>query len=596
MTRQPAFTIIAAALLAGTAAPALAQGSPAPPPGTPASALVVPEGATNAMVNLIRLLVQQGTISKANGEALLRQAVSEAGQARAVSGELSAPPAGTMRVPYIPQGVRNQIRDELKAEMMKEVQTAGWASPGQAAPEWTRRIRLSGDVRFRGETDRFAKGNANDIIDYSAINATPGGFDFYGNNINIPILDTRVDRNRLRVRARLGIAYDPTDFATVGVRLATGDDNSPISTNQTLGGGFSKKNIWLDQAYLQLRPTKFLTANLGRFENPFTSTDLVFDRDLNFDGIEAEVHSGAFLGGRTQLALRGGAFPLDFGSVDYPSTSVSKEKYPTKWLFAAQAEAATEFGGGIKVNAAAAYYHFSNIQGQLSAPCLFNGQTISIGTSDPVECSTDGSRAIFPRKGNTLFFIRNITVPAPDTLPAANRQYLGLTYKYSLLDLNASIEAPVLGRQAVLTGNYVRNLAYKHGDECRFGVGIGTPITNVISVNNNDNACSAASPALVDSGNQGYLVRLLIGDKNPKRFGEWNIVGDYRYLDTDATLDSLTDSDFHLGGTNAKGYSIGGTFGLYDGVAISGRWLSANEVRGRPLAIDVFQIDLIGQF
>ena len=66
---------------------------------------------TNAMVNLIRLLVKQGTITRENGEALLRQAEAEAGQARVASGELTAPPASPVRVPDVPETVRNQIRE-----------------------------------------------------------------------------------------------------------------------------------------------------------------------------------------------------------------------------------------------------------------------------------------------------------------------------------------------------------------------------------------------------------------------------------------------------------------------------------------------------
>ncbi len=56
--------------------------------------------------------------------------------------------------------------------------------------------------------------------------------------------------------------------------------------------------------------------------------------------------------------------------------------------------------------------------------------------------------------------------------------------------------------------------------------------------------------------------------------------------------DAFTDSDFHLGGTNAKGYFIGGAFAPYRNVTIGGRWLSANEIVGDPFAIDVLQLDL----
>ena len=595
MFRTSAFSLTLAALLASTASPATAQTSAAPPPpAPPPAAAPATDPSTSAMVNLVRLLVQQGTITRENGDALLRQAQAEAGQARVAAGELTPPPAGVVRVPYVPQSVRNAIRDEIKAEVMNQAQNEGWAAPNQKAPGWVEKVRLNGDVRFRGQRDLFARSNANDIIDYNAVNNTPGGFDFFRNINNVPILNRTVDRDRLRIRARLGVEFDIGSKATIAAKLATGDDNGPISTNQSLGGGLAKRNIWLDQAYLRVSPTENVTATFGRFANPFTSTDLVFDRDLNFDGAVIDLHK-SFDGG-TAVALRGGAFPLDFGSDNYPTSSTTKEKYPSKWLFGGQAEAKGEVGG-VKLSAAGAFYHFRNVQGQLSAPCLFNGQTISIGTNDPTECSTDGSRAFFPRVGNTLFFIRNITVPAGDTQPASNRQYLGLSYKYSLLDVNASVGFRIGGVDALLQGNYVRNLAYKKSDACRYGSSAnGAPFTNVTVVGGNGNACSAVSPARIDSGNQGFLARLTVGTAKPRKWGEWNLTGDYRYLETDAVLDSLTESDFHLGGSNAKGYSIGGALGLLDGVWVSGRWFSANEITGRPLAIDTFQLDLNAEF
>jgi hypothetical protein len=575
-------------VLANGAVPVTAQTTPpAPPPSTE-------QPSTNAMVNLIRLLVQQGTITRENGEALLRQAEAEAGQARIASGELTPPPPGTVRVPYVPETVRRQIRDEIKGEVMKEAQAGGWAAPNQRAPEWVSNFHPNADIRFRGEQDLFSKDNANDIVDYAAINATPGGFDFFKNINNVPLINTRQDRGRLRIRARLGFDFDISKYAMIGMKLATGDDNGPISTNQVLAGGLAKRNIWLDQAYLKVRPHRWVTALFGRFPNPFFSTELVYDRDLNFDGALLDLHP--IEGERTSVSLRGGAFPLDFGSDNYPTASLTKQDYSSRWIFGGQVEA-SEKVGAVKVTAAAAFYDFQNIQGQLSAPCLFNGQTVSIGTNDPLECSTDGSRALFPRKGNTLFFIRDIVVPAPDALPASNRQFLGLTYRYQLLDLNAAIDFPLGGIPMRLQGNYVRNLAFDRNDECRYGVGPnGFPITNVVANNGNENPCSATNPAKVDSGNQGFLARLIAGNRNPRNWGEWNLMGEYRYLQTDAVVDAFTDSDFHLGGTNAKGYSISGTFGLMRGINLTARWMSANEITGRPLGIDVFQLDLSGEF
>jgi hypothetical protein len=70
----------------------------------------------------------------------------------------------------------------------------------------------------------------------------------------------------------------------------------------------------------------------------------------------------------------------------------------------------------------------------------------------------------------------------------------------------------------------------------------------------------------------------------------------YKYLESDAVMDAYTDQDFHLGGTNAKGWIIGGDFGLTRNVWLSTRWFTANEISGPPLAIDVFHFNVNAKF
>ncbi|KAG1436483.1 hypothetical protein G6F57_020646 [Rhizopus arrhizus] len=95
------------------------------------------------------------------------------------------------------------------------------------------------------------------------------------------MLNTREDRrNQLRIRARLGVRAELSEAWTAGIRLATGSDDSPVSTSQTLGGGMGKKDIWLDQAYLTYRPAKWATVTGGRIANPFEATDTLPRRDL----------------------------------------------------------------------------------------------------------------------------------------------------------------------------------------------------------------------------------------------------------------------------------------------------------------------------
>jgi hypothetical protein len=141
----------------------------------------------------------------------------------------------------------------------------------------------------------------------------------------------------------------------------------------------------------------------------------------------------------------------------------------------------------------------------------------------------------------------------------------------------------------------VKNLAFKRSDICRNGL-LGQPVNNGGTQGNGRDFCATTNAVNFVGGDTGYLGQLLVGREKVTKAGQWNVTAAYRYLESDAVLDALADSDFHLGGTNAKGYIIGGTYGLFDSVSLGGRWLSANEISGEPFAIDVLQVDLQVKF
>src|SRR3546814_15322726 len=100
-------------------------------------------------------------------------------------------------------------------------------------------------------------------------NTDPGS-----NPNNPPILNSGKDRNYLRLRARLGLAARIDEDLTAYFRIATGTDNSPVSTNQPPGGFFSKKTLWLSRADFVFRPlagSHVLFAGVAtRFLHPHT--------------------------------------------------------------------------------------------------------------------------------------------------------------------------------------------------------------------------------------------------------------------------------------------------------------------------------------
>jgi hypothetical protein len=77
---------------------------------------------------------------------------------------------------------------------------------------------------------------------------------------------------------------------------------------------------------------------------------------------------------------------------------------------------------------------------------------------------------------------------------------------------------------------------------------------------------------------------------------DWAFGVNYRYLESDATPDAFNDSDFGLGGTNLKGYSVFGALALSPRIALALRWLSADEVGGPPFRNDTVQFDFNAKF
>ncbi len=584
-----------------TAGPAAAE--PAPAKKRPAISSAKPTS-PNATINLVNLLVQQGVLKEDQAQTLIKQAEDEAyvsrqaakdatakadDAAKAASAAASAAqPPGTRHVTYVPEIVKRQLRDEIKKEVMAKAQSENWASPG-AYPEWAQRIHFYGDARVRYQGNYFPKGNdQGGAANFNAVNTGSPFDNSLSNPYFGPTYDATQDRNQFRFRGRLGMEADLYNGFTAGLRIATGENNSPVSTNQTFGnngGNFSKYALWLDRGYISYQAWgDDLKVSLGRFDNPFWSpTDLVWYRELGFDGFAVQAKHEVFEG-FTPFAVAG-AFPIyntDFNAginLDTTGTNTpTKFASNDKWLFGGQAGFNARFSPEYTFRFGVAYYDFTNVQGQLSSPCTV------ISASD--SCDTDLTRPSFAQKGNSYFPLRNIIQTAQNTNPSVNQfQYFGLVGQYRPVVASGQLD---LGQfhpvHIVLDGEYVINTAFDRG------------LMNSLAINNRGPSPGGGTPGAFNGGNQGWLTRVTVGNKEIKHLWDWNVHAGYKYLESDATLDAFVDSDFGLGGTNLKGYFIGGNLGLSENVWATLRWMSANNIAGNPYAVDVLQVDLNARF
>lgn len=457
---------------------------------------------------------------------------------------------GAIRVPYVPEMVKEEIRKQVAAELapvvakevVEQARSEEWGVPG-ALPDWIKRVRWSGDIRVRGQGDLFAEENAENVyVNFLAANAA-GGRAKAGASA---LLNTTEDRERLRARLRLGLDAELGWGWSLGARLSTGNLTDPVSTNQTLGTTGNRYQTGFDLAYLKWYGNSstgrhVLNAWGGRLPNPFFATDLVFDQDLTFEGAASSYRFGLSRDNpysRFVFATLG-AFPLQ-----------EVELAEDKWLFGGQLGVEWKFDRGSRMRFGLAYYDFERISGKLNAPDsrLF-----------------DYTAPQFLQRGNTLFDIRNDT--------DSTTELFALAADYRLANATLAFDWRVSPEYRIgISADYVRNIGYHE--------------ENVL----------ARTGTLIEGRNKGYQSELSFGSANMAQSSAWRAFVGYRYVERDAVLDAFTDSDFHLGGTDAKGYFVGGDYSFTPRVFARLRYLSANEIDGPPLGIDVLQLDLNTQF
>jgi hypothetical protein len=602
-----------------------ATGSTPPPapsaPSTPATP------SQNVTINLINLMVKRGLITKDDAADLIKQAEQEAATARAqaavaqaaqapgsqqVAAQPGAPtpavPAdtddNTVRVAYVPDVVRNQIRDEVKADVMKEAHDEHWAS-ADTTPDWVHRFHVTGDIRARYEGDFFPDGNATgSIVNFNAINTgSPFDANIAQGSLKsglVPTYNVDQDRNRFRLRARIGAGIDLGENFTAGMRIATGSDDQPVTENQTLGGAsgqggnFSKYQIWLDRAFVKYelgaQPGKDFSISFGRFDNPFFSTSMIWGDEIGFDGFMAR--------GKYEVAdgvtpfLTAGAFPIFNTDLNFGTNSTQAGngyQSEDKWLYAVQGGATWIIDKDFTFKGAVAFYDFENIQGQVSSP-ISQDEFASLGTN--FNGNTDDSRPSFAQHGNTYIALRNVVLDPslavpPATTPTPVYEYYGLASQFREMALTGQLDYSHFDPFHIsLVGEFVDNLAFDRNAIENEGPALYP------GPQNNNNGDSYAG------GGMGYDVRLNLGAPALQKLGDWNVNIAYRYLQSDAVVDAFNDADFggYITGTNLKGYILGANLGLSSRIWTGIRLMDADSIAGPPLKVDTIQVDLNAKF
>ncbi len=158
------------------------------------------------------------------------------------------------------------------------------------------KIKLFGDMRFRAEVDDSTKQDG-----------------------------TERDRNRLRLRARLGVSFTPNDAWSGKIRLATSSSQgSPHETMETVnditakGKAPSADFIGLDTAFIAYTGVENLTLVIGKTPlNFWQTTEIWWDKDDNPEALAAVYQAGPVTLNGAYTILHEGGWEEDWSAVLY---------------------------------------------------------------------------------------------------------------------------------------------------------------------------------------------------------------------------------------------------------------------------------------
>lgn len=446
------------------------------------------------------------------------------------------------------------VKSEVAKEKAKTAKTAaatsskiGIGSEGGALSKLdlsksVETLKLGGDLRLRYQyDDKDAQYEPNVAVNNGQHRST---------NSN--------QRSRWRFRLRLDGEVKLTDSWTAGVQLQT--NNASDSGNQDFKDGFSDYNIYISKAYLKWH-NDWLTVSGGKFDNPFYSTDLVWDPDINPNGLAQRIDLMKFLAGKPdesfakdgktlapaaaspwELSLVAGQFIFDDNPESLPDNDNSTDSY----IFETQLIGSYKFANGVKVTLAPGWF----IANAASVSDVINGNAF-VDNAHVNGANRDLNLLLMP--GDVSFTLAGIKTKV-------------------LWDFAYNLE----GRKRAENILGLTYLANDHGQSSDDGV--------------TDPDDKRSKHSAVDD--LAFLVGFQLGENKKK--GDWSFRADYRQTGIAAVDPNLNDDDFALGELNTRGFHLVLGYNLTDFATFSVRYDQAWNLRQELYGGEVTSGNAIG--
>ncbi|XHR28998.1 MAG: putative porin [Chthoniobacteraceae bacterium] len=397
----------------------------------------------------------------------------------------------------------SQEAEDVRADLIKEnAQTnAGKLQLGSSVTS----LKLYGDIRLRYQYDN--------------------------KQTQLAGADHDNQRSRERIRLRLGADFTLTGGYFGGVALQTSQaadsGNQTVADSSTGASGFGNYNIYISKAFFGWS-NDYLTLIGGKQANPFYTTDLVWDADINPVGAVEKIDIlkaiGAISRGDGEINSES---PFGLSLVAGQLTYCDNNEYNSDsdantdtWLFATQLIASAKVTPNVKVTIAPGYMTYTA------------GNTADLNNETAFTTT---------KSGTTL-------------LGYSSQRDL------SIVTAPGDISFKLCGLKTKVLWDFAYNTQGSKRAEDVYGM---TGKNGVSAHSNRDD--------------MAWLAGVQVGEN--KKAGDWSILANYRQTGLTSVDPNLNDSDFALGYLNMQGIKVGLNYNFADAVVAGITYYDAWNLR-----------------
>lgn len=454
--------------------------------------------------------------------------------------------------------ITDQEAEELRGELNKEFATSAAGKLKMSAP--LTELELYGDGRVRYEIRNGNSGRPSTLV------TNP---------------DDAQQRNRARYRLRLGIRGTLVDDFFFGLRLET--STSARSTNVTFGddaGPFGKTSdgAFIGQAYVGYRGFRDITLTAGRMPNPFVTTSMVWDGDINPEGLAQQYKH---------------TFNLSFGGGSVAAAGSSSKD--GKGAEAAVVSEPFKLAIDVFANFGQFVYDDQNPENPIGAPAVSGGRRVPENDAYLFGYQV-GARFKFP---NNIYFQMAPTIYHYSGYGNDFNTFYngGPNFRVG----NTTVVPNQTGINSLLVFNMPAEIGFKLGE---LPVRIFSDFA--VNLDAEDRARAAGRP---EEDDERYAYQVGVGIGQLKAKGEWQVQAFWQHAEQYSLDPNLVDGDIFDGRGNMEGVALLAGYALMDAVTVNLTYAYGQQINtalgtggGSDLTINpireyqLFQADLNWKF